>query len=104
MFGEGCLDRRPRPALPARRKVRRTRCQRPWLPCLEAGGTPNRKRLTDSQMRALIHALHAELKGAYGRPRRVRERRARGFSACKGWVKGGCATMASMPATNGATR
>lgn len=47
------------------------------------GGTPNRKRLTDSPMRALIRALHAELKGVYGRPRRVQELRARGFSARK---------------------
>jgi transposase InsO family protein len=47
------------------------------------GGTPNRKRLTDSPMRALIRALHAELKGAYGSPRRVRELRTRGFSARK---------------------
>ena len=47
------------------------------------GGIPDRKRLTDSQMRALIRAIHAELKGAYGRPRMVRELRARGFSASK---------------------
>ena len=47
------------------------------------GGAPDRKRLTDSQMRALIRAIHAELKGAYGSPRRVRELRARGFSARK---------------------
>ncbi len=47
------------------------------------GGTPNRKRLTDSPMRALIRALHAELKGVYGSPRRVQELRARDFSARK---------------------
>jgi hypothetical protein len=47
------------------------------------GGTPDRKRLTDSQMLALIRAIHAELKGAYGSPRMVRELRARGFSASK---------------------
>ena len=47
------------------------------------GGTPDRKRLTDSQMLALIRAIHTELKSAYGSPRRVRERRARGFSASK---------------------
>ncbi len=34
-------------------------------------------------MRALIRSIHAELKGAYGSPRMVRELRARGFSACK---------------------
>ncbi len=47
------------------------------------GGTPDRKRLTDSQMLALIRAIHAELKGAYGSPRMVRELRIRGFSASK---------------------
>ena len=47
------------------------------------GCTPDRKRLTDSQMLALIQSIHAELKGAYGRPRRVRELRARGFSGSK---------------------
>ena len=47
------------------------------------GGRPDRKRLTDSQMLALIQAIHAELKGAYGSPRMVRELRARGFSASK---------------------
>jgi len=47
------------------------------------GGSPERKRLTDAQMLALIQAIHAELKGAYGSPRMVRELRARGMSACK---------------------
>ncbi len=47
------------------------------------GGTPDRKRLTDSQLLALIRAIHAELKGAYGSPRMVRELRDRGFSASK---------------------
>ena len=47
------------------------------------GGAPDRKRLTDSQMLALIRSIHAELKGAYGSPRMVRELRARGFSASK---------------------
>jgi putative transposase len=47
------------------------------------GGKPGRKRLTDPQMLALIRAIHAELKGAYGSPRMVRELRARGFSASK---------------------
>ncbi len=45
------------------------------------GGRPDRKRLTDAQMRALIRALHTEIRGADGRPRRVRELRARGFPA-----------------------
>jgi len=47
------------------------------------GGTPSRKRLTDAQMVALIRAIDAELKGAYGSPRMVLELRARGFPAGK---------------------
>jgi putative transposase len=47
------------------------------------GGKANRKRLTDAQMLALIQAIHAELKGAYGSPRMVRELRSRGFPAGK---------------------
>ena len=47
------------------------------------GGTPDRKWLTDAQMLAVIRAIHAELKGAYGSPRMVRELRLRGFSAGK---------------------
>ena len=47
------------------------------------GGKPDRKRLSESQMLALIRAIHAELKGAYGSPRMVRELRTRGFSASK---------------------
>ncbi len=47
------------------------------------GGAPDRKRLSDRQMLALIRAIHAELKGAYGSPRMMRELRARGFSASK---------------------
>lgn len=47
------------------------------------GGSPNRKRLTDAQMLALIQAIHTELKSAYGSPRMVRELRDRGFPASK---------------------
>ena len=47
------------------------------------GGTPDRRGLTDQQMLALIRAIHAELRGAYGSPRMIRELRARGFSAGK---------------------
>ena len=47
------------------------------------GGTPDRKHLTDSQMLALIRSIHAELKGAYGAPRVVKELRRRRFSASK---------------------
>ena len=32
------------------------------------GGKPERKHLTDAQMLALIRAIHAEFKGAYGSP------------------------------------
>ena len=48
-----------------------------------SGGTPKRKRLTDAQLLALIRAIHAQLKGAYGSPRITREIRARGFPAGK---------------------
>ena len=47
------------------------------------GGSPDRKRLTDAQLLALIKAIHQELKGAYGSPRMVRELRGRGFPASK---------------------
>jgi transposase InsO family protein len=47
------------------------------------GGKPQRKRLTDAQMLALIQAIHAEFKGAYGSPRMVKELRARGYPAGK---------------------
>ena len=47
------------------------------------GGKPERKRLTDSQILALIQSTHAELKGAYGSPRMVKELRERGFPASK---------------------
>ena len=51
------------------------------------GGAPDRQRLTDGRMLALIHSIHAELKGAYGSPRMVRELRALGFSASKARVE-----------------
>jgi putative transposase len=51
------------------------------------GGSPKRKRLTDTQMLTLIRAIHKELKGAYGSPRMVRELRARGFPASKARVE-----------------
>jgi putative transposase len=47
------------------------------------GGSPNRKRLTDTQLLELIRAIHTQLKGAYGSPRMVREIRGRGFPASK---------------------
>ena len=47
------------------------------------GGTPDRKRLTDAQMLALMRAIDAELKGSYGSPRMVLELRDRGVSAGK---------------------
>ena len=51
------------------------------------GGMADRQRLTDSQMLTLIRAIHAELKGAYGSPRMVRELRTRGFPASKDRVE-----------------
>ena len=53
------------------------------LPGVAAGGSPDRKRLTDAQLLALIKAIHAELKGAYGSPRMVRELRGAGLPASK---------------------
>ncbi len=53
----------------------------------QRGGRPYQKRLTDAQMLALIQAIHAEFKGAYGSPRMVRELRARGFPASKARVE-----------------
>lgn len=47
------------------------------------GGRPNRTRLTDAQLLALIQTIHQELKGAYGSPRMLREIRERGFPAGK---------------------
>jgi transposase InsO family protein len=47
------------------------------------GGKPQRKRLTDAQMLALIKAIDAEFKGAYGSPRMVIELRLRGFPASR---------------------
>ncbi|MBI4742471.1 MAG: IS3 family transposase [Betaproteobacteria bacterium] len=55
----------------------------PAAPAPGRGGTPGRKRLTDSRMPAPIRAIRAGFKGAYGSPRMVRELRARGFSAGK---------------------
>jgi transposase InsO family protein len=49
----------------------------------QRGGRTNGQRLSNEQLLALIRALHAELKGAYGSPRMVREIRARGFPASK---------------------
>jgi len=47
------------------------------------GGAPGRKRLSDAQLLALIRAIAAELRDAYGSPRMVLELRARGFPAGK---------------------
>lgn len=51
------------------------------------GGTPSRERLSDTQMLALIRTLHAQLKGAYGSPRMLKEIRARGFPAGKARIE-----------------
>lgn len=47
------------------------------------GGSPVRRRLTDTQMVTHIRAIHKEVKGAYGSPRMVRALRARGCPASK---------------------
>ena len=46
-------------------------------------GKPQRQRLTDAQMLALIRSIHTEFKAAYGSPRMVRALRQRGFPASK---------------------
>ena len=51
------------------------------------GGKPDRKRLTDAQMLALIRAIHVQLKGAYGSHRMVKELRGREFAASKARVE-----------------
>lgn len=51
------------------------------------GGKPEKKRLTDTQMLALIRAIHAEFRGSYGSPRMVKELRLRGFPASKDRVE-----------------
>ena len=49
----------------------------------KGGGRLNGKRLRDPQLLALIRAIHAQLKGAYGSPRMVKEIRGRGLPASK---------------------
>ena len=44
--------------------------------------------IRNSEMLALIRAIHAEPKGVYGSPRMVQELRIRGFSASKERVDG----------------
>jgi len=51
------------------------------------GGLPDRKRLTDAQMLALIRTIHTELKGAYGSPRIRKGLWDRGFPASKDRVE-----------------
>ena len=43
------------------------------------GGTPDRTRLTDAQLLALLRSMHAKYKAAYGSPRMYRELRERGY-------------------------
>ena len=47
------------------------------------GGRSKGRGLRDGQLLALIRAIHAQLKGAYGSPRMVKEIRGRGFPASK---------------------
>ena len=51
------------------------------------GGTPSRKRLTDTQLITLIRSIHDECKGAYGSPRMYEELRSRGLPVSKGRVE-----------------
>ena len=50
------------------------------------GGQPGRKRLTDTQMLALVEAISSEVKHAYGSRRITKELRARGFPASRARV------------------
>jgi putative transposase len=52
---------------------------RAWM----SGGTPDRTRLTDTQLLALLRSLHAQYKAAYGSPRMYRELRERGYRVSK---------------------
>jgi len=56
---------------------------RAWL----RGGSPERKRPTDTQVVTLMRAIHAEVKAAYGSPRMLRELRERGFPVGKARVE-----------------
>ena len=56
---------------------------RAWL----RGGSPDRKRLSDAQLVALMRAIHAEVKCAYGSPRMLDELRGRGFRVGKARVE-----------------
>ena len=49
----------------------------------QRGGSPARKRLSDSQTLAVVRGIHSEHRGAYGSPRMVRELRLRGFTGGK---------------------
>lgn len=83
VFYEARLDCRAGQAAFAGRNARGVDVSISGYQAWKLGGAPNRKRLTDSQVLVLIRTIHAELKGAYGTPRMVRELRARGFSASK---------------------
>jgi putative transposase len=52
-----------------------------------SGGKQNSGRLTDAQLLALIRAIHAQFKGAYGAPRMHRELRDRGHCVGKARVE-----------------
>jgi putative transposase len=52
---------------------------RAWL----RGGSPDRERPSDAQVVALMQAIHAEVKCAYGSPRMLDELRGRGFRVGK---------------------
>jgi len=54
-----------------------------------SGGKQNSGRLTDAQLLALMRAIHAQFKGAYGSPRMHRELRDRGHCVGKARVERG---------------
>ncbi len=53
----------------------------------KGGGRPDRTRLTDGQLLALLRSVHAQYKAAYGSPRMYRELRERGYQVSKARVE-----------------
>lgn len=53
----------------------------------KGGGRPDRTRLTDGQLLALLRSVHAQYKAAYGSPRMYRELRERGYRVSKARVE-----------------
>src|SRR5690349_24850654 len=72
---------------------------RAWL----RGGSPDRQRLSDAQVVALIRAIHAESSAPTVRRVCSMSLRARGFRVGKAHVEGSWASMTSVLATSGAS-